>query len=236
VVAVWWLVVDLFEVEAYILPSPVAVVEAFVRQPGDLLKQIRPTLVETVEGFGLAVFVGLTIALAVTTVRVLHRMFYPVIVAVNAVPKLALAPLTIAWFGIGQVSRVALVFLVCFFPVVVSAIAGLTSTPADLAHLARALSASRGQTFRKVRLPSALPHIFVGLKVAVSLAVIGAVISEFTGTPEGLGFAVNSYAGIGKTPEAFAAIILLSVLSMALFYLVVLLERRVVPWARDTTG
>src|SRR5207249_2432772 len=105
------------------------------------------------------------------------------------------------------------------FPVVVSAVAGFTTTPAELADLARSLSASRWQTFRKVRLPGALPQIFIGLKVAIGLAVIGAVISEFTGAPEGLGYAVNAYSGQGRTPEAFAALILLSVLSIALFYL-----------------
>jgi len=236
VVTFWWLAVVLFDIEAFILPSPADIVEAFIAQPGDLLREIKPTLVETLEGFALATVVGLAIALAVTTSSRLYRMFYPLIVAVNAIPKLALAPLTMAWFGLGQTSRVALVFMVCFFPVVVSSVAGFTSTPAELTDLARSLSASRSQTFRKVRLPSALPQIFVGLKVAVGLAVIGAVISEFTGVPEGLGYAVNSYSGQGRTPEAFAALILLSVLSVSLYYVLAGLERLVLPWARQTSG
>lgn len=236
VIGVWWLLVVALDIQAYTLPSPPAVVQAFVDHPKDLLEQVWPTLVETLEGFALGTAVGLGLALALTASARLREMFYPLIVAVNAVPKLALAPLCIAWFGIGQTSRVALVFLVCFFPVVVSALAGLSSTPAELAELARSLSASRGQTFRKVRLPSALPQIFVGLRVAVSLAVIGAVISEFNGSLQGLGFLVYNYSGQGHTPEAFAAIILLTVLSMALYFLVVALERRVVPWARETAG
>ncbi len=235
-IGVWWLAVVVFDLQAYTLPSPPQVVQAFVDQPHELLQQVWPTLVETVEGFGLATGVGLALALALTASARLRLMFQPVIVAINAVPKLALAPLTMAWFGLGQASRVALVFLVCFFPVVVSALAGLSSTPAELAELSRALSASRGQTFLKVRLPSALPQIFVGLRVAVTLAVIGAVISEFTGNLQGLGYLVSTYSGQGRTPEAFAAIILLSVLSMGLYYLVVALERRVVPWARETVG
>ncbi len=236
VIAVWWLAVVAFDIQDFILPSPADVVEAFIAQPGDLLQQVRPTLVETVEGFGLAMVGGLSIALAVTASQRLYRMFYPVMVGVNAIPKLALAPLTMVWFGLGQASRVALVFMVCFFPVVVSAVAGFTTTPAELADLARSLSASRWQTFRKVRLPGALPQIFVGLKVAIGLAVIGAVISEFTGAPEGLGYAVNAYSGQGRTPEAFAALILLSVLSIALFYLLVAVERLLLPWARETAG
>src|SRR5262249_61929241 len=122
------------------------------------------------EGFGLAIAGGLSIALAVTGSSRLYRMFYPVIVAVNAIPKLALAPLTMAWFGIGQTSRVALVFMVCFFPVVVSAVAGFTSTPAELADLARSLSASRWQTLRKGRAPRALAPILVRLQGGHGLA------------------------------------------------------------------
>lgn len=236
VIGVWWLSVVWFDIKVYTLPSPPQVVQAFVDRPGELLHEVWPTLVETLEGFGLATFVGLAIALALTASVRTREMFYPVIVAINAVPKLALAPLTMAWFGLGQTSRVALVFLVCFFPIVVSAATGLGSTPADLAELARSLSASRAQAFRKVRLPSALPHIFVGLKVGVTLAVIGAVISEFTGNLQGLGYLVSTYSGQGRTPDAFAAIILLSVLSMGLYAVVVGLERRVVPWARETTG
>jgi NitT/TauT family transport system permease protein len=236
VIGMWWLAVVVFDIQPYTLPAPPAVLQALAEHPQELLQQVWPTLVETVEGFGLATGVGLAIALTLTGSTRLREMFYPVIVAVNAVPKLALAPLTMAWFGLGQTSRVALVFLVCFFPVVVAAITGLSSTPAELAELARSLSASRAQTFRKVRLPSALPQIFVGLKVGVTLAVIGAVISEFTGNLQGLGFLVSSYSGQGRTPEAFAAIILLSLLSMALYYLVVACERLIVPWARATVG
>jgi NitT/TauT family transport system permease protein len=236
VIGLWWLAVIVFDIKTFILPSPADIVEAFTAQHEELLREVKPTLVESVEGFGLATVVGLAIALAVTTSSRLYRMFYPLIVAVNAIPKLALAPLTMAWFGLGQTSRVALVFMVCFFPIVVSSVAGFTTTPAELTDLAHSLSATRWQTFRKVRLPGALPQIFVGLKVAVGLAVIGAVISEFTGVPEGLGFAVNDYSGQGRTPEAFAALILLSVLSVSLYYLLVAVERLALPWARRTTG
>ena len=235
-IALWWLIVRVFNVQAFILPAPDDIVKVFVTEAPDLLTQIPPTLVETLEGFAAAAVGGLLIALAVTTSRTLYRMFYPLLVAANAVPKLALAPLVLAWFGPHQMSKVVLVFLVCFFPVVVSAVAGLTSTPADLAELARSLSASRSQAFQKVRLPGALPHIFVGLRVAAGLAVIGAVISEFSGAPEGLGYAVNAYSGQGMAAEAFAALILLSVMSIALYYPLVWLEKLLLPWAEATAG
>jgi NitT/TauT family transport system permease protein len=235
-VGLWWLGVLAFHVPPLVLPTPRSVGQAFVSAPGDLLRQAAVSTVETVEGFGLAVVVGLAIALAVVSSRVFDRMFYPLLVAANAIPKVALAPLVLVWFGLGQLSKVVLVFLVCFFPIVVSAVAGFTSTPGDLAELARSLSASRRQTFLKVRVPAALPQVFVGLKVAVGLAVIGATVSEFSGATEGLGFAVNSYSGQGDTASAVAALILLSLISIVLYYLLVVLERWLLPWAREISG
>jgi len=192
--------------------------------------------VETLEGYALAVVVGLAIALAVAGSRVVDRMFTPLLVAANAIPKVALAPLVLVWFGLGQLSKVVLVFLVCFFPIVVSAVTGFTSTPAELAELARALSASRRQTFLKVRVPAALPHIFVGLKVGLTLAVIGATVAELNGATAGLMYAVESYSGQGATAPAVAALVLLAALSIVLYYLLVAVERRLLPWARETSG
>jgi len=235
-VAVWWLGVLAFHVQPFILPTPWQVALVFVDTPKDLLGHLRASTVETLEGYALAVGVGLGIALAVASSRVVDRMFSPLMVAANAIPKVALAPLVLVWFGLGQLSKVVLVFLVCFFPIVVSAVAGFTTTPADLAELARALSASRRQTFLKVRGPAALPHIFVGLKVALTLAVIGATVAELNGATEGLMYAVQSYSGQGATAPAVAALILLAAVSVVLYYLLVAVERRLLPWARETSG
>jgi NitT/TauT family transport system permease protein len=235
-IAVWWLYVLVFHVPPYLLPTPLEVARVFLDSPGDLAGHVRASTVETLEGFGLATVVGLAIAVLVASFRVVDRMFSPLLVAANAVPKVALAPLVLVWFGLGQVSRVVLVFLVCFFPIVVAAVAGFRSTPGDLAELARSLSASRTQTFVKVRIPAALPHIFVGLKVAVGLAVIGATVAEFSGSTEGLMFAVQSYSGQGAPAPALAALVLLAVISLVLYYLVVGLERLLLPWARETSG
>jgi NitT/TauT family transport system permease protein len=236
VIGGWWLAVILFGVEEIFLPTPGAIVATFVSQPKDLLDGVLPTIQETLGGFAVAIPVGLIIALAIAASRTLNQMFYPLVVAANAIPKLALAPLVVTALGIGLASKVVVVFLVCFFPIVVSSYAGFASTPADLAELARSLSASRLQTFLKVRFPAALPQIFVGMKVAAALATIGAVVGEFAGTVHGLGNEVFAYSGQGRTSEAFGAVILLSVVSVALFYLVVLIERLVVPWAARTTG
>ncbi len=230
VIGGWWLAVVAFGVREMFLPSPVAIVTAFADQPMDLLQGVWTTVEEMLGGFGLAIAVGLILALVISASRTLNQMFYPLIVAANAIPKVALAPLLVVSFGLGISSKVVIVFLVCFFPIVVSSYAGFTSTPADLTELARALSASRLQTFAKVRFPSALPQIFVGLKVAAGLAAVGAVVGELAGSMRGLGNELFAYSGQGRTPEGFAAVILLSILSVALFYLVVAVERLVIPW------
>lgn len=236
VIGGWWLAVIAFGVKEIFLPTPGAVVVTFAEQPKALLEGTWPTVQETLGGYALAIPVGLVIALLISASQTLNQMFYPLVVAANAIPKLAVAPLVVFMFGLGLTSKVVVVFLVCFFPIVVSAYAGFASTPADLAELARSLSASRLQTFVKVRFPGALPQIFVGLKVAAGLATIGAVVGEFAGAFHGLGSEVFAYSGQGRAPEAFAAVILLSILSVALFYLVVLVERLVVPWAARTSG
>jgi NitT/TauT family transport system permease protein len=231
-IGVWWLAVIAFRIQEFVLPSPGAIVAAFLKQPGDISLGVWTTLQEMLYGFGLAIVVGLVLALLVSASRTLNQMFYPLIVAANAIPKVALAPLLVFSFGLGISSKVVIVFLVCFFPIVVSSYAGFISTPADLNELARALSLSRLQTFAKVRFPSALPQIFVGVKVAAGLAAVGAVVGEFAGSMGGLGNELAAYGGQGRAPEGFAAVVLLSILSVALFYLVVGLERLIVPWDR----
>jgi NitT/TauT family transport system permease protein len=231
-IGTWWGAVIVFQVPEYEIPSPGAIAVAFAQQPGDISAGVWTTLQEMLYGFGLAIVVGLILALLVSASRTLNEMFYPLIVAANAVPKVALAPALAVAFGLGIPSKVVVVFLVCFFPIVVSSYAGFISTPPDLNELARALSASRLQTFAKVRFPSALPQIFVGVKVAAGLAAVGAVVGEFGGSMRGLGNEMGTYSGQGRAPEGFAAVALLSILSVALFYLVVGLERLVVPWDR----
>jgi NitT/TauT family transport system permease protein len=152
------------------------------------------------------------------------------------VPKVALAPLLVVWLGFGPQPKILMVILICFFPVVVATMAGLTSTPTELGDLVRSLSASWLQTYVKVRLPWALPQIFVGLKVAISLAVIGAVVAEISSPQHGLGAVIVLSGSSVDTPLAFAAITLLALMSVALFYLVVVIERLLLPWAKEIAG
>jgi NitT/TauT family transport system permease protein len=160
----------------------------------------------------------------------------PLLVAVQAVPKVAIAPLLIVWMGFGPSSKIVLVTLLCFFPVVVSTMAGLAATPSELVELARSLEGSRPRTFVKVRIPWALPQVFTGLKLAGSLALIGAVVAQITTPNAGLGAVIVRSGQSADTPLAFAAITLLAAIGISLFYSLVGLERLLLPWARATTA
>ncbi|MEQ4305262.1 ABC transporter permease [Plantactinospora sp. B6F1] len=230
--AIWWLITIAFSIEPFWLPAPPDVVEAFQRLSGHLAEQAGVTLIETVAGFAIGSTAGAAVAVLFAASRTIERMTMPLIAAVNAVPKAALAPLLIVWIGLNIHAKIVMVVLLCFFPVLVSTMAGLTSVPNDLRELANSLSSSWWQTFLKVRLTWALPQVFVGLKVASSLAIIGAVIGELTNPDRGLGSVVVSSSQSADTPLAFAALTLLAIMGASLFYLVTGLERVLVPWAR----
>jgi NitT/TauT family transport system permease protein len=231
-IALWWLATEAFDIDPFFLPAPPDVVDAFLRLPDYLIGEVWVTFLETITGFGIAAGGGLVLAVVLAASRTVERMTLPLIAGINAVPKVALAPLLLVWIGFGTQPKIVMVVLLCFFPIMVSTMAGLTSTPDDLQELATSLSATWWQTFVKVRLPWALPQVFVGLKVATSLAIIGAIIGEVIQPDRGLGSVVVSSGQSADTPLAFAALTLLAVMGAALFYLMAALERILVPWAR----
>lgn len=231
-VAAWEAATRVFGWPVWLVPGPLDVAEALNERRGLLPRQLWVTFLESAAGFALSVVVGIPLAVAIASSRLLERTIYPILLGLNAVPKIAIAPILILWMGFGYGPKILVSFLLCVFPVVISTATGLRSTPAELVELTRSLCASPAQVFVKARLPAALPHVFVGLKVAISLAVIGAVIGEFVGSSEGLGWViVNSGANV-DTSLAFAAMVLLSLLSIVLFYALVALERLLIPWAR----
>ncbi|MDG4793981.1 ABC transporter permease [Micromonospora sp. WMMD1082] len=232
----WWLVARLELIHPAALPPPGDVLTAFGERPARLLEHTVATTGEILFGFALSVAAGVLLGLALAVSRTVERMFTPLLVAVNAVPKITLGPLLVVALGWGQKPILTMVFLLCFFPIVLSTATGLTTTPAELAELVRSYNASRWQAFRKVRFPAALPQIFVGLKVAMPLAAIGAVIGEFQAGEGGLGYVIQQYAGIGDTATAWAAIILVALVSILLYAALVLIERRSLPWLRETTS
>ncbi|MGW3106915.1 ABC transporter permease [Streptomyces sp. NPDC001100] len=219
-------------IRPFLLPAPPDVVDAFGRLPGYLLRQTWQTFTETAVGFGPAVGAGLVTAVLLTASRGVERAVMPLLVAVNAVPKIAVAPLLVVWLGFGTAPKVFMVALLAWFPVVVSTMAGLTSVPLELTEPARSLTASRWQTYRKFRIPWALPQVFTGLRLGVPLAVVG----EFAGGDQGLGYVIVASGDNADTPLAFAAMALLSAMSVLLFHAVVLAERALLPRARETTG
>jgi NitT/TauT family transport system permease protein len=233
-VGLWWLSTVVFRASTIYLPAPPDLIDA-VREPGHptlLMEKTWETLRVTLIGFGIAMGGGFLIALLLAAFRSVERAALPVLVALNSVPKVALAPLLVVWLGFEIRPKVVMVILICFFPIVVATMAGLAATPADLGELTESLSASRWQSYVKVRVPWALPQIFVGLKVSVPLAVIGAVVAETNNPNSGLGSAIVLASQQLNTPLAFVCLVLLAVLSTALFYLIVTLEWLLLPWAR----
>ncbi|MEV4541803.1 ABC transporter permease [Micromonospora echinaurantiaca] len=233
----WWLVTSVLElVHPASLPPPQAVWRSLTSTVDVLLPALGWTTLMTLVGFLLSAVAGVLIGMALAASRRVERMFAPLLVAVNAVPKIALGPLLVVSVGWGEKPILTMVFLLCFFPIVLSTATGLTTTPADLAELARSLNASWWQAFRKVRFPAALPQIFVGLKVAMPLAAIGAVIGEFYSDLPGLGYQILQYNGIGDTATAWAAIVLIAAMSILLYSALSLVERLALPWLRETTS
>jgi NitT/TauT family transport system permease protein len=233
IVAVWHFYVDIFKVAPVVLPAPGRVLESLVKDWALLLAQSWTTLLECIYGFALAVVVGIVIAVAVTASRRLNLMFYPLLIATQSIPKVAIAPIVLIWFGTGLESKVAIAFIVAFFPMVVDTATGLRATPEDLLELARSLKCTRWQIFWKIQVPAALPFIFSGAKVAVTLAVIGAVIGEFVGSNSGLGNLVLVANAQVNSPLVWASLVFLSALGMLLYAAVVLAERVLMPWAES---
>ena len=232
----WHAATRIFDWPVWLVPGPLDVAQALWDFRDLLPHQFWVTLLETLAGFGLALAIGVPLAVAIAYSRLLERTIYPLLLALNAVPKIAIAPILILWMGFGYGPKIVVSLLLCIFPIVIGTATGLKSTAAELVELGRSLCASELQIFRRIRFPAALPQIFVGLKVAISLAVIGAVIGEFVGASEGLGWViVNSGANV-NTSLAFAAMVLLAVMSIVLFYALELIERLVVPWAEHESG
>ena len=226
------------------VPSELLFDSKFLRPGSDVLPQDRLPPVRLaataaaacenpIAGFAVATVIGIGLGIVIVSSRLLRDMFFPLLVIAQSVPKVAIAPVLLITLGYGELPKIIIVFLVCFFPIVVSTAAGLESAPKEVLDLARSMSATTFDAFRKVRFPSAMPQIFVGLKVAVILAVIGAIIGEFVGSDRGLGYLILISMSQAETPLAFGAIAVLAILSILLFYGVELLERILVPWAQD---
>jgi NitT/TauT family transport system permease protein len=228
--AAWELLANTLKVPTWILPAPSTIFAAAIKWAPELAHNSWVTLRETVVGFLLAIVLSLPLAILIGLNPLARKLLYPMLLGLQSVPKVAVAPLVILWFGLSEWPKIIVVVLVCFFPILVNMVAGLQAVPKTMLDLMRSLGASPHTVFRRLRVPVALPHFFTGCKVAVTFAVIGAVISEFVAAQDGLGYLILISTAQSQTPLAFAAIALLTVLSIALFHGVEFIERRVVDW------
>ncbi|QJU52572.1 ABC transporter permease [Herbiconiux sp. KACC 21604] len=230
VLLVWQLVAVLFDLPTYILPTPVDAAESLWTNRDELWTATLVTTGEVLAGFSIAVLVSIPVAMLLVSFRWFETIVYPFIVLLQTVPKIALAPLFVVWFGFGILPKVLVTFLICFFPILLDTMTGLRSSNPDMASLVRSMGGGTWSIFRKVRLPAALPHVFAGVKVAITLAVVGAVVGEFVGATQGLGYLLLRANANLDTPLLFAAIAILTVLGLVLYYAVSLVERLVIPW------
>ncbi|MGE0796706.1 MAG: ABC transporter permease [Lautropia sp.] len=237
VIVVWHFAVKLGEIPPFLVPSPDSVLEAGIKFAPAFWAATKVTLLETVLGFSLAIVIGLGIAMVFAWALPVKDSVYPLILITQAMPKIAVAPLFIVWLGPTALSaKVLLVFLISFFPIVVNAVRGLESAEPELIDLMRSMGASRWMIFRKLQLPGAVPYIFSGLKVGVTMAVTGALVGELIGGNQGLGYLMNVASGNIDTALMFADIVVLTFMAMVLFYIVEGVDRLCTRWQdRGTT-
>jgi NitT/TauT family transport system permease protein len=231
VLVVWESAIRLFKVPTFVLPAPTAVVSSLIESRAQLLNAARFTAIEVLFGFVLAAITGIAVALVIVRFERFGRALYPLIVLFQNVPKVALAPIFILWFGYGLSPKVLLIVVIAFFPVAIDMLAGLQAVEPSFVALMQSVGASKGKIMLRVRMPHALPHLFAGLKVAITLSVIGAIVGEFAGASAGLGYVIQFASTQLDTPLIFSALLVVSVLGLAFYYVIELAERLLVPWA-----
>jgi NitT/TauT family transport system permease protein len=229
-IVLWDVFIRVFKVPPYLVPTPLSVARQLVAEWPMLWREALPTLYATLGGFALSALIGVPIAMWIAYSRLVESFVYPLLVFSQSIPKVAIAPLFVVWFGFGLVPKVIAAFLLGFFPVVVATVQGFKSVEGDVIDLARSMGANPLKIFLKFRLPHALPAIFSGLKVSVTLAVVGAVVGEFVGSNSGLGYVLQKANGTFDLPLMFAALVILSMIGVLLFLLLELIERWLLPW------
>lgn len=225
---VWQFAVPLFGISQFVLPTPWAIGTRMVADASLLVDNAAYTLFEVLAGFALAVVIGVPLALAIFYWRPFERAIYPMLVGLQTIPKVALAPLLVLYLGYGWGPKISLAFLISFFPIVISTVVGLQSLEKGLVNLVRSMGASEWQTFIKIRLPAALPSVFGGFKVAIGLAVIGAIIGEYVAAEHGLGYLQLQSNARFDTALNFATVVIISALGVMLYFALSFIEKRVV--------
>ncbi len=228
--AVWEAAVRVFNAPAYLIPAPTRIAEVFAAEFTRLAYHGWVTAFEMLLGFALAVIVAIPLAIGITASQRFDRFVTPQMLFFQVVPKVAIAPLFLVWFGVGTTPKVLVAFLIAFFPIVIDAAVGLRSMSAEMRDLARSMGASKWQVFARFQLPTSLPYLFSGLKVAATLAVAGAVVGEFVGADKGLGYLLLVTNSNGETALMFATIVALTLIGLVFFYVVEFVESILIPW------
>jgi NitT/TauT family transport system permease protein len=227
----WEVLVDVVKVPDFILPPPRALWMSFIKKLPILADHAVITFIEAVGGFICSLILGVGFAIAVVYSRRLQNTIYPLIVILYAMPKSAFAPLMVLWIGYGLFSKIAIAFLVAFFPIVVNTVVGLKEVEPELLELARINRGSQFDIFKKIRLPNSLPYMFAGIKVAIVLSVTGAIVAEFVAANQGLGYLVLQANYNLDTPFALVTLLILALLSLGLFSITELLQKKLAPWS-----
>ena len=230
VLVVWEAAVRLLSVEAFILPAPTSVLADLWKERGYLLSNTPATVVETWAGFALALVAGVALAIPIALTSFGGKAIMPLLVAAQAVPKTALAPLFVVWFGFDLTPKVVIAALIAFFPIVVNLAKGLTAVEPELVQYFRTLGASGTKIFVRLRMPNSMPYFFASLKVAVSLATVGAIVGEFIGADSGLGFVILQAINNLDTTIMFAALFMVSLVGIISYGIVGLVERMLFGW------
>ena len=229
-IGLWELAVLVSGIRSYLLPAPSAIIAEIVDSAPHLMQHGLRTATEALLGFSLSMVVGIATAMLIVYSTYLRSVLLPLLVAANAIPKVALAPLLLIWLGLGIESKVAMAFLLSFFPIVINAATGLGEVEPEMLNLFRLLRATEFQKFVKVRFPHSLPALMDGLKIAMPLSIIGAIVGEFVGAQEGLGYLIVLATLTLNTELVFASIVVVALLSIGLFEVLVLVESRLLRW------
>ena len=229
ILVIWEAATRLLHVPVFLLPPPTVIAESMYLNAGVLMQESIATTWEITLGFGLSIVIGVPLALAIFLWPPFARTLYPLLVSSQAVPKVAIAPLFIVWFGLGLMPKVLIAFLIAFFPVVINTAMGLAAIEPEKIYLARSMGLGAFATFFKIRLPNALPSIFAGLKISITLAVVGAVVGEFVGGQGGLGYLLLIANGSMDTALLFGGLVALTLLGVIFFALVAVVEHLVLP-------
>jgi NitT/TauT family transport system permease protein len=230
VVIVWESVARIFKLPEFVLPAPTSIVEVLASRQRELGFAAYVTAKEVLWGFLLSAVIGAAVALVIARFAAFGRALYPLVVLFQNVPKVALAPLFILWFGFDLAPKVVLIVVIAFFPVAINMLVGLQTVDSNLIALMRSVGASRNEILTRIQIPNSLPYLMAGLKVAVTLAVIGAIVGEFAGAQAGLGYMIQFASTQMQTSLVFAALVEVSVLGMLFYYVIEWIERRYIDW------